>query len=571
MTLIYLFFLTLNQDFWENAQEKDLETILWELEELKDNPLDLNTAGLEELSKIPFLKPTDCLKIIGYRERYGEFESVDDLLKIKGFEKGLLELVRPYLTVNTRKIKWRGLHNSIRFQKELNSSEKFYTRTILNLNDYQIFLVTEKDPGESSFFDYYSTGVVVEEKQRKFALGNYNLDYGAGVMLSTLGSFFSGSDFRFLIRERGITPYTSTMENGGFFGAALSDTLLLNYCIFYSNQKLDGKVDTSGHAWSFDPSGIHADSAGLARKDRIREEIIGYYLNYKTKTFQLYQSTYWSAYEPTFVCRDSNNEFYGKDYTLTGIGGRYGGERFIVFGEFARSFASRLGCIFGWTGLLPYNFEFSLAGSVFNPGFYAPKGIEAKDDYLGLCIDFVQHSRIFNSGTTVNIYTNSLNDTTHYDLRLNFGRTIGFTETKLTFNWRYRQSYKISSGSKVSLRLQPRKPIYLDLRLQDKYLYGDSIKKGLFGGIEFGWSGALIGSKIGFGIYDTESYLTRIYVYEPDLPGVLNNRVAYGKGRYGFGYLMVKPLPKIVLHCKYAINEKDSLIHTLGFQAEIKI
>jgi len=91
MLILIFLFTTLNQDLFETEQDKDFETILFELEMLKNNPIDLNIADLKELSKIPFLKPVDCLKIIGYREKLGRFETVDDLLKIKGFNKELME------------------------------------------------------------------------------------------------------------------------------------------------------------------------------------------------------------------------------------------------------------------------------------------------------------------------------------------------------------------------------------------------------------------------------------------------------------------------------------------------
>lgn len=572
--MIFLFIITIaNTDFWETEQQKDFEVILLDLENLKNNPIDLNTADLKDLVKIPFLKVADCLRIIGYREKFGLFESVDDLYKIGGLDKALIEEICPYVAVKIKPIKWKSLQNRLRIQKDIkeSGSAEYYTKTTLDINDDKIFLITERDPYETSPIDYYSAGIVVDEGKRRFALGKYNLDFGSGVMLSSVGSFFQGVDFRMLTGERGIMPYTSVIENGGFFGAALSDSLFLDYCLFYSNQKLDGRVDTLGYAWSFDESGNHIDSSSIARKDRIREEIFGYNLQYYKNNIQLSQRTYWSDYEPPFVCKDSLTEFYGKNYWLGGMEIKYYAEQFLVFAEICRSFQNRLGGVFGWSGLMPYNFEFNLATKYFNPGFYAPKGIEAEKDYLGTYFDLTNCSRLIEAGTTLNIYTNNAADTSHYDLRLKFAKTLGIAETKIQFRWLYREIYKELSGSRVFLRIRPKKFLYLDLRLEDKYVYEDTLKNGIFGGIELGLETKVITTKIRYGIFDIDNYSARIYVYEPDLPGIVNNRMVYGKGNYGFIYLVLKPIKNIDIGIKYFAMEKDSLTQHISAHLDTKL
>lgn len=571
MALFFIITLT-SQYFWETEELKDFEVLLLDLENIKNNPIDINTAGLNDLTKIPFLKVVDCLRIIGYREKYGLFESVDDFYKIAGLDRTLIEEIKPYVAVKTKSVKLKRFENRVRVQKDIKeySSEEYYTRTSINVNDYRIFLVTEKDPYENSFVDYYSAGLVVNENKRKFTLGKYNLDFGSGVMLSSVGSFFQGVDFRLLTHERGIIPYTSTMENGGFFGAALSDSLLLNYCLFYSHQKLDGRIDTAGYARSFDPSGNHIDSASIARKDRIREEIFGYNIEYRNNNILLSQRTYWSDYEPPFVCEDTTAGFYGRNYWLAGVEGKYYAEQFIVFAEVCRSFQNRMGGLLGWTGLLPYDFEFNLATKYYSPGFYAPKGVEAEKDYLGAYFDLGNSSPLINASTTLNIYTDNTADSSNYDLRLNLSRQWGFAEAKIQFRWLYREAEKELSGSRVFLRIRPKKFMYLDLRLEDKYVYEDTLKNGIFGGIELGLETKFVTTKIRYGIFDTDSYSARVYAYEPDLPGIINNRTLYGKGNYGFVYFSFNPVKVIKLSFKYFAMDKDSLTQRIGAQLDTK-
>lgn len=50
----------------------------------EDEKINLNSAGLAELDKIPGVGPVTAQKIIDYREKYGAFNAIEDLKKIGG-------------------------------------------------------------------------------------------------------------------------------------------------------------------------------------------------------------------------------------------------------------------------------------------------------------------------------------------------------------------------------------------------------------------------------------------------------------------------------------------------------
>ena len=62
-------------------------------------PINLNTATAEQLEAIPGIGPVLAQRIIEYRQTHGKFQSVDELLEVRGIGPKRLESMRPYVTV----------------------------------------------------------------------------------------------------------------------------------------------------------------------------------------------------------------------------------------------------------------------------------------------------------------------------------------------------------------------------------------------------------------------------------------------------------------------------------------
>nr|WP_263313122.1 helix-hairpin-helix domain-containing protein [Mammaliicoccus sp. Marseille-Q6498] len=62
--------------------------------------VDINSATKEQIQKIPGIGPSKADAIIQYRESKGEFKSIDDLKKVKGFGEKTVDALKEYIVVN---------------------------------------------------------------------------------------------------------------------------------------------------------------------------------------------------------------------------------------------------------------------------------------------------------------------------------------------------------------------------------------------------------------------------------------------------------------------------------------
>ena len=63
--------------------------------------LDLNTASVQDLDRLPGIGPVLAQRIVVHRARHGRFRSVDELLAVPGIGPRLLERLRPFVRDST--------------------------------------------------------------------------------------------------------------------------------------------------------------------------------------------------------------------------------------------------------------------------------------------------------------------------------------------------------------------------------------------------------------------------------------------------------------------------------------
>ncbi len=60
----------------------------------KKDLLNINLAGVKELSQLPGIAEKTAEKIINYREKYGKFKSIEELMNIKGIGKSKFKKIK---------------------------------------------------------------------------------------------------------------------------------------------------------------------------------------------------------------------------------------------------------------------------------------------------------------------------------------------------------------------------------------------------------------------------------------------------------------------------------------------
>ncbi|MCS7177934.1 MAG: helix-hairpin-helix domain-containing protein [Anaerolineae bacterium] len=61
--------------------------------------ININTATAEELQKLPRVGPALAQRIVAYREMYGPFQTLEDLMQVPGIGEGIFAAIRDYITV----------------------------------------------------------------------------------------------------------------------------------------------------------------------------------------------------------------------------------------------------------------------------------------------------------------------------------------------------------------------------------------------------------------------------------------------------------------------------------------
>ncbi|MDR9415972.1 MAG: helix-hairpin-helix domain-containing protein [Gracilimonas sp.] len=378
------------------------------LEDLASNPININSAGLDDFLQVPGINLKVARAIIAYRDNK-PFEYKAELLEVSGIGEATYQRMAPYVTIGGTQSQFRQVYMRpeywfsnqkadifTRYQRDLQTKEgynradtlggyvgnpgKYYHRYRFTTNHLSLNLTQEKDAGEQlngiAGFDFNSAHFALTDngKLNDFVIGDYSLSFGQGLVLWTGGAFGKGREVTGTIskNERGIKPYTSAQETNYFRGVAASYGETLEISGFYSKRPRTASV-ISGDTTRFPTSsGFHRTENELDRKNNIDQSIYGGRLRIDTRFGLFGLSGYQNTFSSYIARGSSLSNFYDfEGHTNSVLGFDYRGlvGSAFVFGEIARSENGGIGGIAGIESPIHDNTELALSYRMYERNF----------------------------------------------------------------------------------------------------------------------------------------------------------------------------------------------------------
>jgi len=604
----------------EESQEEEISSEIYDnLEDLLNNPIDINTADINELQTIPFVDFSIARKIIEHRDKYGLFFSVNELYSVRLIPADVVNKILPFVIVkpvvqreeesfftslkSQTDISLRSrIQNDLQERKGFSenkfkgSSTHIYNRMILKYENFQAGFLTEKDPGEEQFNEFSSGHIYVKDLAliKNLVIGDYYIEFGQGLALWNVYGLSKSSDAVYPVKknERRIIPYKSTSENNFFRGAAVEfDYKSFSLSVFYSKNKFDANIDdASGEILSTPLNGLHRTETELKRRKSAQETVYGARLDFvKENLLRIgllhYRSNFSHPFQPSDVYDIAGNKF---NYTSAAYDLYI--ENINLFGEVVyngRSVASINNIQFYLSSNLQYIISIRSYPvnfiNIHGFGFGERSGAAQNEFGIYNGLKWRLPFGIFNVYYDQFKFPYATFDTPLPAVGNEFLIEFTFNPfTKVETKIRYKKERKelkfntnnenvIAERNKESIRSEIIYDISKLLRWRTRFEYNFYAVKN-FEADEDGFmfyqdiryipfSGLNIFGRIIF--YRTDSFNTAIYQYENNLTGVLSNTALYGEGIRWYFMVRYKVFSFLTLSGRYSETYKPKE-RTLG-------
>lgn len=246
--------------------------------------------GIDPLT-LKYLAPFVTVGVIGDQEKmdfrkifsYGRHSVITRYQRVVQEKAGYLPISDSILAINPDKSRYLGSPNKLYFKYNYQYKDKLY---------YGI--TTEKDDGEQFFngaqkygFDYYSAHFQINDLGviKKLVVGDFSAEFGQGLTMWTgMGFGKTSSTTNVIKKPRGIKKYSSVNESAFLRGEAMS-LQFGNFVVteFVSYKSLDGSIssDTSEieteeqYVSNFLETGYHRTPAEVAKRKTLNEFVTG--------------------------------------------------------------------------------------------------------------------------------------------------------------------------------------------------------------------------------------------------------------------------------------------------------
>jgi len=367
-----------------DAQDEDeLAAALREAAAFRANPLDVNTAPLAALLRVPGLDPAAAARVVAHRDRRGPFATLETMVGRGTLSAAELTRVRPYLTVADRRAgsptgtvgpmprvgsaspgssRWRDTVTwSLRAragvreiweeswgERTVWKGLKTYTRLRVSYGErLALSLALEKDAGERLVHDHVvgslvwrSGGTPEAGPVVALGLGEFSVGWAQGLALRS-GGFPSVAAYPRM--RDGLRPYDGAGEAASRRGAwVVASRGLLTVSGIAAGTDLDAATDDRGRVTSVRSTGYHRTAGEREGAGVLRESLYGARVTADLGSCEVAGSALLFTFDPAIAPGDPVRKRYafeGDELRLLGLDARFETRRLRAGCEFVSSSA----------------------------------------------------------------------------------------------------------------------------------------------------------------------------------------------------------------------------------------
>lgn len=482
----------------------------------------------------------------------------------------------------------------------IGSPQKIFAAYRFKGKNVSMGLITEKDPGELFFkqhsgFDFYSAHAFIHDATTKkaVAIGDYTISFGQGLTAWSGNSLGKSVEMLYAKKSAGgIRPSTSADENRFMRGIAASYNIRkIKGTFFYSRKRIDAKVsDTLENGEpaaisSLQQSGIHSTPSEIQGKHAVLQTLYGGNLNYSGNRASMGLTFIHDQLHLPFQSSPGFDDEKSKQQQFsTGLDYQFIVRNFLFFGETAMSdntgiallngvFISldpRLGITvlhryYGGTYQNRFSTSFGESGSSNEKGLYM--GITAnltRFISINACFDRFEFPWLKyqvdapSKGNDLNAqlsYLPSKKLSAVFRYRKRYQQKNTRNEIPLRYlssvhSENYRFSISYSGTKELTLRNRIELMRYKrEAETQTGYLiYQDIFYK----------PGSSFSATLRYALFQTDSYDSRLYEYENDIPGSYSIPSFYDRGSRSYILLNYSVTKYVEMWLRYAQTFYDN-------------
>lgn len=349
-------------EYTSNEDMEDVEewnVLMEELRNIHDNPININTATVEQLKALPFLSESQIEEIHAYIYLHGAMETLGELRMLYLMDETTLRWMRIFTYAGEEKKdnkKGGKVNHDISTRvdiplyyrkgymvKDGYVGNPLYQRVKYNLENkkFSAGVRMEKDGGER-YFDYYGAYFMLKDmgKVKKAVIGDYRLSFGEGLVVG-MGKWYSKS-IPSMKSKNSVSAMKSMDEYNYLRGAAvmLDITNDCNITFFGSYRQMDATLDDKGNVRTIVKGGYHRSKTENNKKNNVSSTLGGINIYWRHKQFYTGITGYLQYFSRSLLPGDEvYRRFYPKGKLFSVLGGNYGWDayRWSIAGETAFS------------------------------------------------------------------------------------------------------------------------------------------------------------------------------------------------------------------------------------------